>query len=79
MGLPATAGKPAFGLEPRTSSLQAENGWRAPAYASMRQHTKMPAYKNQRRIGHVSSRMLASARTGMLVCAECARWADPRR
>jgi hypothetical protein len=46
---------------------------RAPAYASMPQHIKTPAYNAQRRSRHVSSRRLASARARMLVCAECAR------
>jgi hypothetical protein len=70
---PSVSGEPALGLEPRTSSLQAKNGLRAPAYACMRQHMKIPAYGDRRRADHVGSRMLASAHAGMLVCAECAR------
>jgi hypothetical protein len=72
----AFSAKLAFGLEPKTSSLQAKNRRRPPAYASTCQHTKMPAYRDRRRIGHLGSWMLASARAGMLVCAECARWTD---
>jgi hypothetical protein len=46
-----------------------QNGRSAPAYASMRQHMKTSADGDPGRIGSVSSRMLASARAGMLVCA----------
>jgi hypothetical protein len=70
---PSVLGMGDPGLEPGTSSLSAKNGRRAPAYVSMRQHMKMPAYGDRRQTGHVSWRMLASAGAGMLVCAECAR------
>jgi hypothetical protein len=72
-GNPSVLGMGDPGLEPGTSSLSAKNGCALPAYASTRQHIKTPAYGDRRRIGHVGSRMLASAGAGMLVCAQCAR------
>jgi hypothetical protein len=62
-------------LEPGPLHYEPKNGRRASAYAGTRQHIKTPAYGNQHRIVHVCPRWLASARAGMLVCAESARYA----